>query len=135
VDGAEVLLLAIVADMEGLLADTASEAQERGLSGLDSASMQVVSPSKANRQVPREYDEEMEKIRHRIENFFATRKQCRGIATRDDKRASTFLGAIHLAAVIWLNGPHALETSTAPHIVSSRSGGCSLHTSGAEYPP
>jgi transposase len=42
--------------------------------------------------------------RHLIENFFARLKQCRAIATRYDKRAVTFLAAIHLAAaVIWLN--------------------------------
>ena len=39
-----------------------------------------------------------------IENFFARLKQFRAIATRYDKRAVHFLGAIHLAAsVIWLN--------------------------------
>ena len=52
------------------------------------------------------------KSRHLIENFFAklivsgdpTRKQYRAIATRYDKRAVNFLGAIYLAAaVIWLN--------------------------------
>jgi transposase len=42
--------------------------------------------------------------RHLIENFFARLKQFRAIATRYDKRAVHFLGAIHLAAsVIWLN--------------------------------
>ena len=41
---------------------------------------------------------------HLIENFFAKLKQYRGIATRYDKRACAFLGAIHwVAAVIWLN--------------------------------
>jgi hypothetical protein len=39
-----------------------------------------------------------------IENFFARLKQFRAIATRYDKRAVHFLGAIHRAAsVIWLN--------------------------------
>ena len=39
-----------------------------------------------------------------IENFFAKLKQYRAIATRYDKRAVHFLGAIHLAAaVVWLN--------------------------------
>jgi transposase len=38
-----------------------------------------------------------------IESFFARLKQCRAIATRDDKTAAALLGAIHLAAsVIWL---------------------------------
>ncbi|WP_146242350.1 transposase, partial [Acaryochloris thomasi] len=44
------------------------------------------------------------KARHLIENFFAKIKQYRAIATRYDKRAVNFLGAIYLAAsVIWLN--------------------------------
>jgi transposase len=43
------------------------------------------------------------KARHLIENFFAKLKQYRAIATRYDKRATNFLGAIYLAAsVIWL---------------------------------
>jgi transposase len=102
--GADILLPAIVADIEALLADKAYDAQERVLSVLDSASVQAVMPSKANRTVQREYDEEMYKRSHLIENFFANLKQFRGIVTRYDKRAATFLGAIHLAAaVIWLN--------------------------------
>lgn len=49
-------------------------------------------------------DEEMYKARHLIANSFAKLKQFRGIATRYDKRAQTFLGAVYLAAsVIWLN--------------------------------
>jgi transposase len=44
------------------------------------------------------------KARHLIENFFAKLKQYRGIATRYDKLAVNFLGAIYLAAaVVWLN--------------------------------
>ena len=44
------------------------------------------------------------KLDNGIENFFALLKQYRAIATRYDKRAVNFLGAIYLAAsVIWLN--------------------------------
>ena len=64
----------------------------------------MVIPSKSNRITPREYDKDLYKARHLIENFFAKLKQYRGIATRYDKRAVNFLGAIYLAAaVIWLN--------------------------------
>ena len=63
-----------------------------------------VIPPKANRLVSRDYDRELYKTRHRIENFFARLKQFRAIATRYDKTARNFLGAIHLtAAVTWLN--------------------------------
>lgn len=94
----------IVADLHAFLADTAYEAQDRVLSVLETAGVQAVIPPKSHRIVQREYDKALYKIRHLIENFFAKLKQFRGIATRYDKRASTFLGAIHLAAaVIWLN--------------------------------
>ena len=44
------------------------------------------------------------KARHLIENFFARLKHYRAIATRYDKPARNFLGAIHLAAaIVWLN--------------------------------
>lgn len=66
--------------------------------------VQVVVPPKKNRTEQCEYDEEMYKWRHLVENFFQKLKQYRAIATRYDKRASSFLGGIHLAAaVIWLN--------------------------------
>jgi transposase len=98
------LLPDIVADIQAFLADKAYDAQDRVLSVLETAGVQAVIPPKSHRIVRREYDKEMYKIRHLIENFFAKLKQFRGIATRYDKRASTFLGAIHLAAaVIWLN--------------------------------
>ena len=61
-------------------------------------------PPKSNRKEQREYDENLYQARHLIENFFAKLKQYRAIATRYDKRAHNFLGAIYLAAaVIWLN--------------------------------
>jgi transposase len=41
-----------------------------------------------------EYDRELYKARHLIENFFAKLKQYRAIATRYDKRAVNFLGAV-----------------------------------------
>ena len=74
------------------------------LKPLAEAGRTAVIPPKGNRKEPRPYDKELYKARHLIENFFAKLKQFRAIATRYDKRASYFLGAIHLAAsVIWLN--------------------------------
>ena len=64
----------------------------------------TVIPSRANRQTPREFDTEIYKERHLIENFFAKIKQFRAIATRYEKTKRNFLAAVHLvAAVIWLN--------------------------------
>ena len=71
---------------------------------LTRAGKTAVIPPKANRKDPRPYDKDLYKARHLIENFFAKPKQYRAIATRYDKRAVHFLGAIHLAAaVVWLN--------------------------------
>ena len=94
----------LLASMQALLADKAYDAQERVLDLLKNAGVQAVIPPRKNRKDQREYDEEMYKARHLIENFFAKLKQFRGIATRYDKRATTFLSAVYMAAaLIWLN--------------------------------
>jgi transposase len=52
----------------------------------------------------RDDDRHLYQARHLIENFFATLKQCRVIASRYDKTAGNFLEAIYLiAATVWLN--------------------------------
>jgi transposase len=102
--GADVLLPSMLEKIDALLADKAYDAQDRVLSLLENAGVQVVIPPKSNRKVQRAYDKDLYKLRHLIENFFAKLKQFRGIATRYDKRANTFLGGIYMAAtVIWLN--------------------------------
>jgi transposase len=71
---------------------------------LDAKGCIAVIPFKSNRKTPSSYDEHLYKDRHLIENFFAKLKQYRAIATRYDKTAQNFLGAIYLASiVIWLN--------------------------------
>jgi transposase len=87
-----------------ILADKGYDATRRVIELLQGQSKTIVIPSKSNRITPRDYDKELYKARHLIENFFAKLKQYRAIATRYDKRAVNFLGAIYLAAaVIWLN--------------------------------
>lgn len=94
----------ILTALQAFLADKAYDAQERVLDLLKHAGVKIVIPSKSNRTEQREYDQDMYKARHLIENFFAKLKQSRAIATRYDRRAANFLGAIYLAAtVIWLN--------------------------------
>ena len=101
-DGADKLLPDLVADT--VLADKAYDADERVIEPLEAQGKTAVIPPKRNRKHQREYDKELYKARHLIENFFAKLKQYRAIATRYDKRAVNFLGAIYLAAsVIWLN--------------------------------
>lgn len=86
-----------------VIADKAYDAQQRVVEPLLKAGKAVVIPSIRTRTVQREYDRYLYKARHLIENFFARLKQYRAIATRYDKTAAAFLGAIHLAAsVAWL---------------------------------
>ena len=100
--GAEVLLTDI--ETGAVIADKAYDAEERVVKPLEQARIEVVIPPRSCRKTPREYDRELYKARHLIENFFCKLKHFRGIATRYDKRAVHFLGAIYLAAsVIWLN--------------------------------
>jgi transposase len=101
-EGADALLPESQA--ECVIADKAYEAQERVIEPLSKAGKTCVIPARSNRKQPRAYDEHLYKARHLIENFFARLKQYRAIATRYDKTARNFLGAIHLAAVVvWLN--------------------------------
>jgi transposase len=102
---------ALLPTMQGaaLLADEAFDADERVLNPLAAAGEEAIIPPKANRKQTQTHDRHIYKARHLIENFFAKLKQYRAIATRYDKTARNFLGAIYLAAVtIWLNCGHAL---------------------------
>ena len=101
-EGADCLLPHVAADT--VLADKGYDADERVIALLQAQGKTAVIPPRRNRQHLREYDRELYKARHLVENFFAKLKQYRAIATRYDKRAKNFLGAIYLAAtVIWLN--------------------------------
>jgi transposase len=101
-EGADVLLKDTEADM--VIADKAYDAHERVIEPLLQAGKAVVIPPKASRKHQRACDRHLYKARHLIENFFARLNQYRAIATRYDKTARNFLGAIHLAdAVVWLN--------------------------------
>ena len=100
-DGADVLLPGLAADT--LLADKGFDADKRVLEPLANAGKTAVIPPKQNRKQQREYDKELYKARHLIENFFAKLKQFRAIATRYDKTAMSFLSFLHLAGIyLWL---------------------------------
>lgn len=87
-----------------LLADRAYDAKARVIEPMLGQGAQIVIPSHPTRKVQRDYDRAMYKERHLIENFFAKLKQYRAIATRYDKTACNFLGAIYwVASVILLN--------------------------------
>ena len=86
-----------------VIADKAYDAQSRVIEPLLAVGKTVVIPSRSTNKKQRECDRALYKARHVIENFFARLKQWRAIATRYDKTARNFLGAIHLvAAVIWM---------------------------------
>ena len=64
---------------------------------------QPVIPPRSNRLNPRSFDRHIYKNRNLIERLFCRIKQFRGIATRYDKLAKSFLSFVHLAcAFVWL---------------------------------
>ena len=64
--------------------------------------MIVVIPSKRNRKEQREYDKDLYKLRHLIENAFLLLKRWRGIATRYAKLTSSFVAAVQIRCIaIW----------------------------------
>ena len=86
-----------------IIANKGYDAHERVIEPLMAAGKTVVIASRSTNRVQRPWDRDLYKARHAIENFFARLKQYRAIATRYDKTACNFLGAIHLAAaVIWM---------------------------------
>jgi len=99
-----VLLEALLDQIQALLADKAYAARARLLDRLEQHKVEAVIPPKSKQKKLWEFDRDKYRWRHLIENFFAKLKQYRGIATRYDKRACAFLGAIHwVDAVICLN--------------------------------
>ena len=58
----------------------------------------VISP-RHNRTEPIDYDEDLYKLREKVERFFNKLKQFRRIATRYEKLSHTFLAFMHLVAV------------------------------------
>lgn len=102
-NGSDVLIDRIT-HADAVLADKAYDADERMRKKLTQKGCIVVIPSKKSRLNPIEYDRDMYKSRHLIENFFAKLKQYRAVATRYDKTAQNFIGAVYMAAImVWLN--------------------------------
>ena len=100
--GADARLPQMTADR--LIADKAFDADQRVRQALAVAGKSAVIPPRDHRRTAPDFDPELYKTRHLIENFFCKLKQFRAIATRYDKTTRNFLAAIHLAAaIIWLN--------------------------------
>jgi transposase len=62
--------------------------------------MQAVIPPKRNRKIQRDYDKDLYKLRHLVENAFLSLKQWRGIATRYAKNSSSFLAAVQIHSLL-----------------------------------
>lgn len=73
--GADVLLPDFKADT--LLADKGYDADARVINVLEAQAKTAAIPSKRNRSTRRDYDKDLYKARHLIENFFAKLKQYR----------------------------------------------------------
>lgn len=62
-----------------------------------------VIPSNPTRKTQRDFDRDLYKERHLVENFFQRIKRLRRIAMRFEKLARNFLAFLHLAAtLVWL---------------------------------
>jgi transposase len=71
---------------------------------LNQRSITPVIPPKANRKAKRDCDFALYCERNLVERFFNALKQYRGIATRYDKLANTFLtGVLLVCVILWLN--------------------------------
>jgi transposase len=62
-----------------------------------------VIPPRRNRKIQREYDRDIYKLRHLVENAFLHLKQWRGIATRYAKNTASFMAAVQIRCImLWL---------------------------------
>lgn len=82
--------------------------------------MQVVIPPRKNRKNPREYDVDLYKLRHLIENAFLHLKRWRGIATRYAKNSASFLAAVHIQCIAQEHLQIMLEKIPKPRSYSLR---------------
>jgi len=81
-----------------LLADRGYDTNAIIAAALD-AGMIVCIPPKKNRKVQRDYDKELYKYRHIVENTFLMLKGWMGVATRYAKKTSSFLAAVQIRAM------------------------------------
>ena len=85
-----------------LLADKAYDSDAIVNQAAKNGMISVIPPRK-NRKIQRDYDKNIYKLRHLVENAFLYLKQWRGIATRYAKNTASFLAAVHIRClVLWL---------------------------------
>ncbi len=86
-------------EFDALLADKAFDANWLRMSLIEHGTQAVI-PPRINRKTQINYDREIYKWRHLIENYFAKIKEFRGIATRYDKTENSFRANINLCATL-----------------------------------
>ena len=88
-------------ETDAVLADRGYDANEL-IDWLEETHTEVVIPSKKNRLVERQIDENLYKDRNKVERYFNRLKQYRRVATRYEKTAVSFAGFIYLASALIL---------------------------------
>ena len=88
-------------EAEHLLADKGYDTNEM-VAAVVARGIKPVIPPKSNRREQRDYDSDLYKLRHLVENAILQLKQWRGVATRYAKRGASFLSICQIRAlVIW----------------------------------
>ncbi len=86
---------------EHLLADKAYDSDAIILQA-ESQGINPVIPLRSNRKKWREFDKELYKLRHLVENAFLHLKRWRGIATRYAKNTASFIAAVQIRCIaLW----------------------------------
>ena len=93
-----------------LAADKAFDADRLVKDLIERGSKVVISP-RSNRKAAREYDKEMYKWRHLVENFFCKLKEFKKVAMRMEKADPSFSANIYLAATVIVNKVYFLYKS------------------------
>ena len=69
-----------------------------------SQGMQPQIPPRKNRKEQRQYDKDLYKLRHLVENAFLHLKRWRGVATRYAKNSASFLAAVQIRCLaLWMH--------------------------------
>lgn len=85
-----------------LIADKGYDSDEI-VAALESKGKMAVIPCRRNRKKGREFSKLLYRERNRVERFFCRLKQCRGLATRYEKTATSYMAMVHLVcAKMWL---------------------------------
>jgi len=111
-EGADALLPHMAADT--LLTDKAFDADERVIERLRAAGKSAVIPPKSNRKIQRDYDKEVYKASHLIENFFCKLQTipCNCDPLRQDLKKLPRSNPPR-------GGPHLAQLRTGPSLTAS----------------